>query len=171
MDSVRTPAKKDALDDRSVERKSARAMFNGIESGSNAAVGSASQATRPDDQAKRLAAAGKATEVASSKPLGLRYSFVARDTDGRERVVDAVTAAKSAGAGAHQRGSESGCLPANSPNPRHCRHPPVVASTGNGENLTKSDCLENGMRLPCPHRQRADCSVSSSVFLRNHLRR
>ena len=36
---VRTPAKKDALDDRSVERKSARAMFNGIESGSNAAVG------------------------------------------------------------------------------------------------------------------------------------
>ena len=97
VDSVRTPAKKDALDDRSVERKSARAMFNGIESGSNAAVGSASQATRPDDQAKRLTAAGKATEVASSKPLGLRYSFVARDTDGRERVVDAVTAAKSAG--------------------------------------------------------------------------
>jgi hypothetical protein len=76
---------------------SARAMFYGIEPGSNSAVGSASPAIRLEDQAKGLTAAGKTTEVVSSKPLGLRYSFVARDTDGRERALDAVAAGKSAG--------------------------------------------------------------------------
>ena len=53
---------------------------------------SAPQANRPERKLDRLAAAGKATQF---KPLGLRYSFVIRGSDGQDREVDAVTASKS----------------------------------------------------------------------------
>ncbi len=77
---------------------SARAMFYGSEPGSISASESAHQANRPEATAERFAAAGKATGgAASPRPLGLRYSFVVRDTDGQEREVDAATASRSAG--------------------------------------------------------------------------
>jgi hypothetical protein len=57
---------------------------------------SAPQANRPERKPEGLSQLGKAAgTVAQLKPLGLRYSFVVRGTDGQEQEVDAATAAKS----------------------------------------------------------------------------
>jgi hypothetical protein len=56
---------------------------------------SASQANKPERPLERFSQLGKAAgTVAQSRPLGLRYSFVVREGDGREREVDIVTASK-----------------------------------------------------------------------------
>jgi hypothetical protein len=52
------------------------------------------QANRPERRLDKLAAAGKAAQF---KPLGLRYSFVVREADGKDREVDAAIVSKSAG--------------------------------------------------------------------------
>jgi hypothetical protein len=57
---------------------------------------SAPQANRFERKQEGLSQPGKAAgTVAQFKPLGLRYSFVVRGTDGQEREVDAATALKS----------------------------------------------------------------------------
>jgi hypothetical protein len=57
---------------------------------------SAPQANRPERPGEGFSQLGKATgTVAQLRPLGLRYSFVVRGTDGQEREVDAAAAAKS----------------------------------------------------------------------------
>ncbi len=57
---------------------------------------SAPQANRPERPLEELSRLGKAAgTVARLRPLGLRYSFAVRGTDGQEREVDAATAAKS----------------------------------------------------------------------------
>jgi len=57
---------------------------------------SAPQANRPERPLEGLSQLGKAAgTVAQLRPLGLRYSFVVRGTDGQEREVDAATASKS----------------------------------------------------------------------------
>ncbi|MBI4001190.1 MAG: hypothetical protein HY348_05340 [Nitrospira defluvii] len=91
---------------------SARALFYGsepgrpdrqgltaeTEQGLNSLSKSAPQANRPEGKAERFAAAGKATGAAvQPKPLGLRYSFVMKGSEGQDREVDAATAAKSPG--------------------------------------------------------------------------
>jgi hypothetical protein len=57
---------------------------------------SAPQVNQPERKPEGLSHLGKAAgTVAQLKPLGLRYSFVVRGTDGQEQEVDAATAAKS----------------------------------------------------------------------------
>jgi len=57
---------------------------------------SAPQANRPERPAEGLSQLGKAAgSVAQLRPIGLRYSFVVRGTDGQEQEVDAATASKS----------------------------------------------------------------------------
>jgi hypothetical protein len=57
---------------------------------------SAPQANRPERPREGLSQLGKAAGTAAQlRPLGLRYSFVVRGTDGQEREVDAATASKS----------------------------------------------------------------------------
>ena len=57
---------------------------------------SAPQANRPERPVEGLLQLGKAAgTVAQLRPLGLRYSFGVRGTDGQEREVDAATASKS----------------------------------------------------------------------------
>lgn len=57
---------------------------------------SAPQANRPERPAEGLSQLGKAAGTAAQlRPLGLRYSFVVRGTDGQEREVDTATASKS----------------------------------------------------------------------------
>ena len=57
---------------------------------------SAPQANRFERKQEGLSQLGKAAgTVAQLRPLGLRYSFVVRGTDGQEREVDAATASKS----------------------------------------------------------------------------
>jgi hypothetical protein len=57
---------------------------------------SASKANRLERTPERLLQPSKAAGTAAQlKPLGLRYSFVVRETDGREREVDEATASKS----------------------------------------------------------------------------
>ncbi len=54
------------------------------------------QADRVETKTERLATPGKAAgSTAQLKPLGLRYSFVVRGTDGEDREVDAAVALKS----------------------------------------------------------------------------
>ena len=54
------------------------------------------QAGRLERKMDQFALAGKSGETATQlRPLGLRYSFVVRGTDGQEREVDAATASKS----------------------------------------------------------------------------
>lgn len=72
-------------------RQQARALFYGE---------SSPYADQKDDQAGRLgrgmdqfAAAGKAGAIGQVRPLGLRYSFVTRGTDGQSREVSAAIAA------------------------------------------------------------------------------
>jgi len=57
---------------------------------------SAPQANRPERPREGLSQLGKAAGTAAQlRPLGLRYSFVVRETDGQEREVGAATASKS----------------------------------------------------------------------------
>ena len=57
---------------------------------------SAPQANRSEQKQEDLSQLGKAAgTVAQLKPLGLRYSFVVRGTDGQEQEVDAAAASKS----------------------------------------------------------------------------
>ena len=57
---------------------------------------SAPQANRLERKLNQSAQAGKAAGTAAQlKPLGLRYGFVVRGTDGQDREVDAATASKS----------------------------------------------------------------------------
>jgi hypothetical protein len=57
---------------------------------------SAPQAGRLERKMDQFALAGKSAGTATQlRPLGLRYSFIVRGTDGQEREVDAVTASKS----------------------------------------------------------------------------
>jgi hypothetical protein len=54
------------------------------------------QTNRPERPAEGLSQLGKAAgTVTQLRPLGLRYSFVVRGTDGQKREVDAATASKS----------------------------------------------------------------------------
>ena len=54
------------------------------------------QADRVEKKTERLATPGKAAgSTAQLKPLGLRYSFMIRGSDGQEQEVDAITASKS----------------------------------------------------------------------------
>ena len=54
------------------------------------------RANRPERPLEGLSQLGKAAgTIAQVRPLGLRYSFAVRGTDGQEREVDAATAAKS----------------------------------------------------------------------------
>ena len=54
------------------------------------------QAGRLERKMDQFALAGKSGETATQlRPLGLRYSFIVRGTDGQEREVDAATASKS----------------------------------------------------------------------------
>jgi len=89
---------------------SVRALFYGVESGRadtrsmakeqeqamKPLAESAPQANRPERPLEGLSQLGKAAGTAAQlRPLGLRYSFVVRGTDGQEREVDAATASKS----------------------------------------------------------------------------
>jgi hypothetical protein len=89
---------------------SARALFYGGEPGradtrslateqeqaTNPLAESAPQANRLERPLEGLSQLGKATGTAARlRPLGLRYSFIIRGTDGQEREADAATASKS----------------------------------------------------------------------------
>lgn len=59
---------------------------------------SAPQAIKPERRFDQFSQLGRAkSALISPKPLGLRYSFVVRGTDGRDREVGAATAAKNSG--------------------------------------------------------------------------
>jgi len=77
---------------------SARALFYGgeQEQAKKSLAESPPQANGPERPLEGLSQPGKAAgTVAQLRPLGLRYSFGVRGTDGQEREVDAATAAKS----------------------------------------------------------------------------
>ncbi|HNP81333.1 MAG TPA: hypothetical protein PKN47_07740 [Nitrospira sp.] len=79
-------------------RQSARALFYGDASppaDGNRLAQEHDQANRPERRMDQFAAAGKAGAIGHVKPLGLRYSFVTRDTDGQSREVTAAIAAGS----------------------------------------------------------------------------
>jgi hypothetical protein len=91
---------------------SARALFYGGEAarpdegattrekeqGMKSVAESTSRANRPERKLEQFALAGKAAGIAAQlKPLGLRYSFVIRGSEGLDREVDAATASKTAG--------------------------------------------------------------------------
>jgi hypothetical protein len=73
-------------------RSDQRAMAAEKNQGLKALSESAPQANRLEGKVDRFAAAGKAAQF---KPLGLRYSFMVREADGKDREVDATTASKS----------------------------------------------------------------------------
>jgi hypothetical protein len=75
-------------------RSDQRAMAAEKDQGLKALSESGPQANRPERRLDKLAAAGKAAQF---KPLGLRYSFVVREADGKDREVDAAIVSKSAG--------------------------------------------------------------------------
>jgi hypothetical protein len=78
----------DRVDTRSMPKEQEQAMKPLAES--------APQANRLERPLEGLSQLGKAAGTAAQlRPLGLRYSFVVRGTDGQEREVDAATAAKS----------------------------------------------------------------------------
>lgn len=53
------------------------------------------EVNRPEYERDRFALRGTAADISAPvKPLGLRYSFVVHEADGRDREVDAITAAK-----------------------------------------------------------------------------
>jgi hypothetical protein len=77
-------------------RADTRAMPKEQEQAMKPLAESAPQANRLERKMDQSALAGKAVGTAAQlKPLGLRYSFAVRGTDGQDREVDAVTAAKS----------------------------------------------------------------------------
>src|SRR5262245_26988837 len=58
----------------------------------------APEANRPERKMDRLAPTSKAADVSTQvKPLGLRYSFVVQEENGRDREVDAITARQNSG--------------------------------------------------------------------------
>ncbi|MCX5727358.1 MAG: hypothetical protein NTZ28_00675, partial [Nitrospirae bacterium] len=76
-------------------RADTRAMAKEQEQAMKPLAESAPQANRLEGKLEGLSQLGKATDTATQvKPLGLRYSFVVRGTDGQEREVDAATASK-----------------------------------------------------------------------------
>lgn len=78
----------DRADTRSMAKEQERAMKPLAES--------APQANRLEQPLEGLSQLGKAAGTAAQlRPLGLRYSFIVRGTDGQEREVDAAAAAKS----------------------------------------------------------------------------
>ena len=77
-------------------RADARAMAKEQEQAMKPLAESAPQANRLERKPEGLLRLGKAAGTATQlRPLGLRYSFAARGTDGQEREVDAATASKS----------------------------------------------------------------------------
>jgi hypothetical protein len=77
-------------------RADTRAMAKEQEQAMKPLAESAPQAGRLERKMDQFAQAGKAAGTATQvKPLGLRYSFVVRGTDGQEREVDAATTSKS----------------------------------------------------------------------------
>lgn len=106
-EAVRTPAGTPTLGS-ALPPPRARALFYGNQSAhderqtlakeaqtdSRSLSDPAPQASQPESKAERFTAAGAA---AARRPLGLRYSFVVRETDGQEREVDAATAGQSTG--------------------------------------------------------------------------
>jgi hypothetical protein len=77
-------------------RADTRSMAKEQEQAMKPLAESTPQANRLGRKSEGLSQPGKATgTVAQFKPLGLRYSFVVRGTDGQEREVDAATATKS----------------------------------------------------------------------------
>ena len=77
-------------------RADARSIAKEQEQAMKPLAESAPQANRPERPLEELSRLGKAAgTVARLRPLGLRYSFAVRGTDGQEREVDAATAAKS----------------------------------------------------------------------------
>jgi len=77
-------------------RADTRAMAKEQEQAMKPLAESAPQASRLERPLEGLSQLGKAAgTVAQLRPLGLRYSFVVRGTDGQEREVDEATASKS----------------------------------------------------------------------------
>jgi hypothetical protein len=77
-------------------RTDARSMAKEQEQAMKPLVESAPQASRLERKSEGLSQLGNAAgTIAQLRPLGLRYSFVVRGTDGQEREVDAATALKS----------------------------------------------------------------------------
>jgi hypothetical protein len=77
-------------------RADTRSMAKEQEQAMTPLAESASQANRLERPLEGLSQLGKAAgTVDQPRPLGLRYSFVVRGTDGQEREVDAAAAAKS----------------------------------------------------------------------------
>ena len=77
-------------------RADTRSMAKEQEQATKPMAESAPQANRPERPMEGLSQLGKAAgTVDQPRPLGLRYSFVVRGTDGQEREVDAAAAAKS----------------------------------------------------------------------------
>jgi hypothetical protein len=77
-------------------RADARLMAKEHEQTMKPLVESAPQTSRLERKSEGLSQLGKAAgTVAQLRPLGLRYSFVVRGTDGQENEVDAATASKS----------------------------------------------------------------------------
>ena len=77
-------------------RANTRSMAKEQEKAMKPLAESAPQANRPERPLEELSQLGKAAGTATQlRPLGLRYSFIVRGTDGQEREVDAATASKS----------------------------------------------------------------------------
>jgi hypothetical protein len=77
-------------------RADTRSMAKEQEQAMKPLAESAPQANRPERPVEGLSQLGNAAGTAAQfRPLGLRYSFVVRGTDGQEREVDVATAAKS----------------------------------------------------------------------------
>ena len=77
-------------------RAGTRSMAKEQEQAMKPLTESAPQANRPERPQEGLSQLGKAAGTAAQlRPLGLRYSYVVRGTDGQEREVDAATASKS----------------------------------------------------------------------------
>ena len=77
-------------------RSDGRSMAQEKERAMKPLAESAPQAGRLEQKTDQFARAGKSGGTATQlRPLGLRYSFVVRGTDGQEREVDAATASKS----------------------------------------------------------------------------
>ena len=77
------------------DRADPRSMAKEKEQAMNPLAESPPRANRPERKLEGLSHLGKAVGTAAQvRPLGLRYSFVVRGTDGQEREVDAVTASK-----------------------------------------------------------------------------
>ena len=78
------------------DRADTRSMAKEQEQAMKPLAESAPQANRLERPLERLSQLGKAAGTAAQlRPLGLRYSFIVRGTDGQDREVDAAAAAKS----------------------------------------------------------------------------